>query len=312
LCGAIRVVRHFFPPTRFKQRLFHYYRCRACGGLSIFPVPATEELDEIYGLCNHPYLLDQSTTVKGAPPRIYRRYTQEDYQLRFLREDLALLPGPRLLDYGCGSGFYLAEAQSLGLSGIGVEYAGDLASTLRERTGLNIVSVEEFRERAHIQAFDVIHLGHILEHLPDPSQLIADLKPYAHAETLLVVDGPLEDNACLSRWTIDVGSRIKRHAYSDVAPQHLTLTTRGSQLTFFKRNGLNALKYVIIEQYWPLPAAPPWGSLFGLGRYSLARASILLSGLVKGFGNLFHYVGRFSSPPQRAVGGGPVDGRVGG
>jgi len=242
----------------------------------------------MYGVHDHPEISASSTLDLDSG---FPRFSQESYQLSFLEQDRPLLPGGRLLDFACGNGFYLASARRLGFEVMGVEYDARLAEAVRQRTGLDVRSHAEFRESYRGPRFDVVHLGHVLEHVPSPPDLLRELQAHAHARTVFVVDGPLEYNACLSRWVINLGSRLKAKSHNDQAPQHLSLTTYSSQKRFFETRGFKTLRYEAVEQFWPLPDKPEWRSPSLLARYALGRVSIALSERVAPLGNLFHYVG---------------------
>jgi hypothetical protein len=221
------------------------------------------------------------------PRRHYQRY-----QLEFLKQAAKLAPGSRLLEYGCGDGFYLEFSRSLGFTPVGIEYNADLVERLRGRSNLEIYNFEEFSEKYAGERFDVVHFGHILEHLPDPRKAIHDVLEHTHADTVFLVDGPVEANICLSRLIIDLGSRLKRKKENYYVPQHLSFTNYRSQLGFFEHMGFDTLVYKVLEQPWPLPDRPNWYSPVSLLLYCLSRTSMVLSDVLTRHGNVFHYTGR--------------------
>jgi 2-polyprenyl-3-methyl-5-hydroxy-6-metoxy-1,4-benzoquinol methylase len=115
------------------------------------------------------------------PRRHYQRY-----QLEFLKQAAKLAPGGRLLEYGCGDGFYLEFSRSLGFTPVGIEYNADLVELLRSKSDLEIYVYEEFAAKYAGQRFDVVHFGHILEHLPDPRKAIHDVLKHTHADTVFL------------------------------------------------------------------------------------------------------------------------------
>ena len=158
---------------------------------------------------------------------------------------------------------------------------------------MQILTIDEFEIKFKNEKFDFIHLGHILEHLPNPSVLINWLKTYAHSDTTLLIDGPLDKNFCLSRLYLDIGSRIKSKKSIELSPQHLSLTTWKSQYNFFIKNNLTPVSYIVVEQYHPLPNK--FGkSLFKSFNYLVASGSILLSSLIPKWGNVFHLKAKFN------------------
>jgi 2-polyprenyl-3-methyl-5-hydroxy-6-metoxy-1,4-benzoquinol methylase len=116
--------------------------------------------------------------------------------------------GARMLDVGCGKGFFLKRAADRGWKVYGLELSPHAFRFARERLGLQGVSQGRF-ENADFPAgtFQVITLWDVIEHLPDPGPMLvkaADLLgdegvlfiqtpnigfhlPYAHAKRLLAL-----------------------------------------------------------------------------------------------------------------------------
>ncbi len=87
----------------------------------------------------------------------------------------------RLLDVGCGNGRFVAWARLAGWDACGVERDPVSAAIARRLTGCRIhASLAELRAglRASGTAdavFDVITLNHVLEHLPEPAAMLAEI-----------------------------------------------------------------------------------------------------------------------------------------
>ncbi len=132
------------------------YVCPVCGWGITEPMPTGEELADRYGAMPEPgYLKDGDV-----------RMVQFRAELKTL---ISLLPKKptSLLDVGCSYGLMLKAAQELGIASLGLELAEDQvawchASELNVRRG----GLEKLE--AH-EAFDIVILWDILEHLPDPS-----------------------------------------------------------------------------------------------------------------------------------------------
>ncbi len=221
--------------------------------------------------------------------------THRRLQVEFLALGLADAPGRRLLDFGCSGGFYMTAARELGLEASGVEYDAEYSQRVARAVGLPVTTLDRL-EAERPAPFDIIHVGHVLEHVAAPAALVRRLMPLAQPTTLWLFDGPLENNRCLSRFVIDIGSRLKRRPYQEIEPQHLSATTARAQRDFFERLGFTALRFEIREQAWPLPETFPGWSPALLGRFALARVSIGLSRWLPGCGNLFHFAGRRGVP----------------
>ena len=73
----------------------------------------------------------------------------------------------RLLDVGCGDGGFLLKARRMGFECHGLEPGGRGAPGL-ERAGIPVATCPLDRFEGHDNAFDVITLNHVFEHLLDP------------------------------------------------------------------------------------------------------------------------------------------------
>jgi len=96
---------------------------------------------------------------------------------------LALSPGQRVLEVGCGSGVFLpllAEAVSESGSVIGLDRAPDFVEQARQRThATKCIQVDEGDAYALAYAdssFDAAHCDRVLMHLDDPSGVLAEMR----------------------------------------------------------------------------------------------------------------------------------------
>jgi len=93
---------------------------------------------------------------------------------------LAACPGGRLLDVGCGNGDFLLRAKSLGWMVEGVDF--DPAAVARAREGgLQVYLGTLHDQRLASDSYDAIVMSHVIEHVPEPLQLLREchriLKP---------------------------------------------------------------------------------------------------------------------------------------
>jgi len=106
------------------------------------------------------------------------------------------LPQPveSVLDVGCGDGALLAELQRRGFGRriAGLEIAESAVRRAREQTGM--VSIEIF-DGLHLpyeaQEWSLVILSHVLEHVPDPTSLLAEARRVSAA---VIIEVPLEAN----------------------------------------------------------------------------------------------------------------------
>ncbi len=164
--------------------------CAGCGLLRTDPMPTEEELAAYY---RHHYRADYQF-VGGRPPRRHLVRTGAEARRRADLLAPVLAPGARVLDYGSGSGEFLAEAERRGWRVEGVEpgeaYAG-------HAQGLGLTVHRELPERGG--PFDAITAHHVLEHLREPAaalgRLVAALAPGGVVYLAVPHMGPAEKPA---------------------------------------------------------------------------------------------------------------------
>jgi SAM-dependent methyltransferase len=140
-------------------------QCAGCGLVFADPIPEDEELGRLYG--------DSEFTYGSDVPHLARTYRR--YLARAARH--AGSRG-RLLEIGCGNGFLLAEAQSLGFASIaGVEPSAQAVAQAPDAIRTHI-SVGTFNA-AHFApaSIDLACAFQVLDHLPDPRGVLQDVRP---------------------------------------------------------------------------------------------------------------------------------------
>jgi SAM-dependent methyltransferase len=95
---------------------------------------------------------------------------------------------PRVLDFGCGHGEFVAACRVLGFDAVGIDFAPD-----RRRYGLvdAYASLDELHDaRADAPAFDAVTLFEVLEHLADPRGTLERLARLMAQGAVLVLETP--------------------------------------------------------------------------------------------------------------------------
>jgi arsenite methyltransferase len=119
---------------------------------------------------------------EATSKRLERMYSSRDMvdRRRLVREALAAEPGERILDIGCGPGFYEAElVEEVGPAGsiVGVDASPDMLALARRRCeGRSNVELREgdaSTPPVEEAAFDGAVCVQVLEYLPDPTGALA-------------------------------------------------------------------------------------------------------------------------------------------
>ena len=146
-------------------------------------------------------------------------------------------PGARLLDVGFGSGSFLVAAREMGWQVAGVDTDPEVIGSARA-AGLDVRQggIEAFSDGASHESFDVITLSHVIEHVPDP----IDVLTRAHA--LLRPGGRL----WLAAPNLDSFGRrwFGRHWRGLEAPRHLVLFGPKAMETALRRSGFRNVTHL--------------------------------------------------------------------
>ncbi len=169
------------------------------------------------------------------------------------------------LEIGCGDGALLCELHARGFGGqlAGVEITETAVAIARARSEIDSV---ELYDGAHLPAEDGAYelgiLSHVLEHVPDPTALLAEA---ARACEAVVMEVPLEANLSARR-------SVKREHASEVG--HLQRLDRAAAHAIVARAGLE----IAGELEDPLPrsvhvffASTPLARARGTAKWMLRR-----------------------------------------
>ena len=196
------------------------------------------------------------------------------------------------LDYGCGGGGMLIRARAAGWNCYGVELDPEVAEETTRQTGVPVVVPGA---AADIPKADVIFLGDVIEHLRRPRAEIRKILALGKPRTMLVAQGPLDNNPNV----FNLALRAKSHFSSapiSIPPYHVTMATSRGQLRLFEGLGLDCLKFVVVEVAWPAPSKlRDVTDVRGALLVTLRRLSQIVTRVNPlRLGNRYFYVGRTS------------------
>jgi SAM-dependent methyltransferase len=254
-------------PDRVHYRLV---RCKTCGLLRSDPIAAPELLNHLYAQSDENYAPELSNIRLS-----YGRYLSQ-------LDRFGAQKG-RLLEIGCGSGFFLEEAQLHGYADVrglepGAAAVARATPNLRDKIRCDILRPGLFPQ----DTLDVICMFQVFDHLPDPNASLQEcfklLKAGGHVLALN------HDAGSLSARLLGEGSPI-------IDIEHTYLYDRRTMAAIFRKHGFEVLaaggavnhySLQYLSQLMPLPAAVKVGILAALRKTKMGRL-----GLTVALGNLF-------------------------
>lgn len=145
---------------------FRVEQCANCGLAFTQPRPSPAELGKYYPATYHGGGSKRfPAIVEGLQRALYRR--------RAVAVERMLGKKGAVLDIGCGPGFLLREFRERGWTVHGTEFSETSAAHARDILKLP-VSVGETSALPRA-GFDAVVMWHVLEHMPDPERMIAEV-----------------------------------------------------------------------------------------------------------------------------------------
>jgi 2-polyprenyl-3-methyl-5-hydroxy-6-metoxy-1,4-benzoquinol methylase len=241
-------------------------RCPICGLLYANPQFTESELAELYHRLYYDeqhLLLSSTPEAEHARNRILYRTVLRDLLARYPRlAPSADGPPPRVLDFGCGPGFFLAECRTIGLAASGIEFSPIAARYAREKLQLDAkahprTALAELPSRH----YDLITAWEVIEHLRRPRETLQRLCRSLAPQGVLCLTTP-----SLNCWRY----RLERGRWFNIRnPTHLA---------FFDRHNLTrllrecSLVNVIRPVFWG--GRPGFGQVANLAQYLVRIAGI--------------------------------------
>jgi 2-polyprenyl-3-methyl-5-hydroxy-6-metoxy-1,4-benzoquinol methylase len=147
---------------------FKYVKCSCCGLVYQNPQPVFEDLRLRYDRRYFQYELENEANFFNLMKLGMR-------DIGFYNRSIDSFENNRFLDIGCATGMLISHMKSLGWKSQGVEICRESAEYGIEKRGVDIY-IGLLEEAAFPTAhFAVIHLSHLIEHVPDPKGFLGEI-----------------------------------------------------------------------------------------------------------------------------------------
>ena len=146
--------------------------CSVCRCLFLNPMPGSEEIAGFYPT-QYWWNAGKPGTLKKLES-IYRRIALRDH-VSFITRAAGRRQGVEILDVGCGSGTLLGLLKQQGFRVTGVDFSPEAARVAFAEHGVRVV-IGSLGEAAFPgQSFDVVTLFHVMEHVTNPRDVLAEV-----------------------------------------------------------------------------------------------------------------------------------------
>ncbi len=216
---------------------FDIIDCQQCGFKHAVPLPTVDEVESFY---KDKYYEQESKIDYAEKQKEQEKWWSRIYKDRCAKFKNILGASGRILDIGCGPGFFMNEAQKQGWESTGMEPSKKSSEYASNTLGLNVhnVSIESMTDCNFTENyFDVIYSHGVLEHMRQPDLFFSNAKKYLKNGGLIFYsvanDFSLIQKVMLEHNNMD--------PWWVVPPEHLNYFDKLSAERIAKKNGFDII-----------------------------------------------------------------------
>lgn len=165
---------------------FSLVKCKNCNLIYTNPRLTEKSLAKLYQDEYFSYYADTKSEA--------HRKRQETFKVE-IAELERLTDKRKILDVGCGGGFFLA-AMDNSWDKYGVEINPAAVNYARDTFGLNIIKGNLKEASFSDEAFDVVIIRGVIEHLPDPAGVLYEINRILREDGIIAVKTPNISSIC--------------------------------------------------------------------------------------------------------------------
>ena len=169
---------------RINEVPFDVKECKSCSLRYTSPLPEITEIGQYYATENY---ISHTGTKKGLINTLFHtvRFITLRQKQRLIK---SIAKGKKHLDIGAGNGVFLEFMQSKGWDISGIELDDESRKAIEQKLKLNIAKTVQ--ENKEVEAYDVITMWHVLEHVYNLKTDIEAIKNKLKPNGSLVVAVP--------------------------------------------------------------------------------------------------------------------------
>lgn len=164
----------------------------------------------------------------------YRKQRFGKERVDLISSHIKLNKKPKILDVGCGTGWFLQVAKESGFEIYGQELGKELAQWTSKRLGIEIWDCPLNKVNTE-KRFEVITIFDVIEHVKDPLLLIMSAKKILANKGIIVIFTPNFDSLAISI--------MKERSNLIVPTEHLVYFTKNSIIKLAEKSKMEVLSY---------------------------------------------------------------------
>ena len=211
----------------FKVDNFEYRKCENCGLVYQSPRPVFDDLKTNYKDNYFEYEISNQKNFFNL-----MKLGLKDINFDGIYGE-KVKGSKKFLDIGCATGMLLNHMKQKGWNTKGVELCRESAEYGIKNYGLDISIGTLFDASFPDNYFDVVHLSHLIEHVPDPKALLIEIHRILKKDGHIILTTPNVDG-----WH----ARIVKNKWRSAIPEHVFLFSKKSMKTLLDITGFRILK----------------------------------------------------------------------
>lgn len=230
---------------RFGSELqYTYVKCDNCGMIYQSPRPKYDQhfIDAAYA-SYYQYAenlqLNDLTEIRESSVGMFKK--EIEHVSRYDKKKTAVL------DIGSGMGTFLFAAKPIYKEAIGLDVSAQMASFVEKHLGVKVF-VQQFEQFTYPRKFSLIHMSHVIEHVPDPNLWLIKAKEMLDEDGILVINVPNKFSLSFRMQHLFYKLKLKKQfssSWSDPTrtPDHLFEPTIRSMKYLLDKNNYEVLEY---------------------------------------------------------------------
>jgi len=239
---------------RFGSRLqYTYVVCSLCKLVYQSPRPVYDQhfIDAAYASYYQfadSLQLNEFTQIKESSVAMFNK--EIAYISRFDEQKLAVL------DIGSGMGTFLFAAKQIYPEAVGLAVSRQMGQFVEKQLGVKVF-IEQFDSFEYPNKFSLIHMSHVLEHVPNPNQWLQKAKYMLTTGGILVINVPNKFSLSFRMQHLFYKINLKKQfssTWNDPGrtPDHLFEPTIPAMKYLLHKNGYEILSYYTYSRKDPV------------------------------------------------------------
>lgn len=215
------------------------FKCIKCGQVQINPIPTIDE-DRSYYNNNS----QAKTVFNSVNMKVMKLKTAADVNRRFEIFKDRINKNMKLLEVGCGYGFFVEYLKNKGYNIEGIEISNSRREYGIKELGCEIHDINLLSKDvsdSQNEKYDTIFLFHVLEHISEPEKFLNNIKKMLKKEGTLIIEVPNLDDHMLLR------SEEYRNFYFQRA--HITYFDKLTLTNLMIKSGYTNMEFGGVQRY---------------------------------------------------------------